>query len=162
MLICKCKTYLVGGAAFLMALVTLNNIIDPGSNFPYIQHGMSMDSVSLRTTLTWRAVTSPILHQTAWWIIILLQTAVTVVLALGAVRLWRTVKSGRDFQQSKGTAAAGLTMGAMLFLTVFLTIGGEWFVMWQSGWNAQAASYRFFAIFALILLILLHRDDGDD
>lgn len=162
MLIRKCKTSLVGGAAFLMALVTLNNIIDPGSNFPYVQHVMSMDSVSPRTTLTWRAITSPILHQTAWWIIILLQTAVTAALVLGTVRLWRTVKSGRDFQQSKGAAAAGLTMGAMLFLAVFLTIGGEWFVMWQSGWNTQAASYRFFATFALILLILLNRDGAEE
>ena len=161
MLIRKCKTSLVGAMALIMALVTLNNIIDPGSNFPYVQHVMSMDSVFPHTTLKWRAVTSPALHQAAWWTIILWQAVVAVLLALGTTRLWRASNSGGEFQQSKDMAFLGLTLGALLFLLVFLTIGGEWFVMWQSGWNAQNASFRFFALFAFVLLILINRDDTE-
>ncbi|MCY4046941.1 MAG: DUF2165 domain-containing protein [Candidatus Dadabacteria bacterium] len=161
MLIRKCKTSLVGAMALIMAIVTLNNIIDPGANFPFVQHVMSMDSIFPHSTLKWRAITSPALHQAAWWIIILWQAVVAVLLALGTLKLRRATKSGKDFQQSKETAVTGLTLGALLFLVVFLTIGGEWFVMWQSGWNAQNASFRFFALFAFVLLILLNRDDTE-
>ena len=43
----------------------------------------------------------------------------------------------------------------------FLTIGAEWFLMWQSKiWNGQEAAFRMFACVALILLFA-SRDDAE-
>jgi predicted small integral membrane protein len=44
----------------------------------------------------------------------------------------------------------------MLWLLAFTTIGGEWFLMWQSrDWNGQQAAFRMFTTEALILILLL-------
>ena len=40
-----------------------------------------------------------------------------------------------------------------------ITVGGEWFLMWQSSiWNGQTAAARMFTVFALILIFLNQRD----
>jgi predicted small integral membrane protein len=44
----------------------------------------------------------------------------------------------------------------LLWLVAFLTIGGEWFLMWQSHiWNGQEEAFRNFAVVGLVLLILM-------
>ena len=42
-------------------LVGVDNIIDYGTNYAFVQHVMSMDTVFPNSTLTWRAITSPAL-----------------------------------------------------------------------------------------------------
>jgi predicted small integral membrane protein len=38
----------------------------------------------------------------------------------------------------------------------FLTVGGEWFLMWQSHtWNGQDAAFRMFASLGIILIYLI-------
>jgi predicted small integral membrane protein len=47
-------------------------------------------------------------------------------------------------------------MGMLLWLVAFLSIGGEWFLMWQSAtWNGEEAAFRMFAVTALVLLYLV-------
>ncbi len=160
MLIRGCKVLLVFLLALYFAIVAFGNIVDPGSNMPVLGHVMSMDTVPAELDLSWRAVTQPVLHAIAYWIIILWQLAVAVLLAIGGVALWGERDSGPAFQQAKGTAFLGLTAGFSLYLLVFLIIGGEWFAMWQSPqFNVQASSYRFLAVTAFVFLILLQRDD---
>ena len=47
------------------------------------------------------------------------------------------------------------TLSGLPFIA-FLTVGGEWFLMWQSPtWNAQDGAFRMFLAEGLILLLLL-------
>jgi len=37
-----------------------------------------------------------------------------------------------------------------------LSVGAEWFLMWQSRiWNGQEAAFRMFAVVGIVLLILI-------
>jgi predicted small integral membrane protein len=42
-----------------------------------------------------------------------------------------------------------------MWLVAFLTVGAEWFLMWQSkAWNGQEAAGRMFNVIGLLLIYL--------
>jgi predicted small integral membrane protein len=42
-----------------------------------------------------------------------------------------------------------------MWLVAFLSVGAEWFLMWQSRtWNGQEAAFRMFAILGIVLIYL--------
>jgi predicted small integral membrane protein len=46
-----------------------------------------------------------------------------------------------------------------MWLVAFLSVGGEWFLMWQShSWNGQEEAFRMFAVVGLVLLIVMQPD----
>jgi predicted small integral membrane protein len=50
-------------------------------------------------------------------------------------------------------------MGLLLWLVAFLSVGGEWFLMWQSAtWNGQEAAFRMFCVLGLVLLYMVMPD----
>jgi len=99
-------------------------------------------------------------HLTFYWAIIAWEATATILLWWGSVRLFRTLTApAASFQLAKRTGILGLTISLMLWLTAFLSIGGEWFLMWQSRlWNGQQAAFRNFAVNALVLILLLQAD----
>jgi len=43
-----------------------------------------------------------------------------------------------------------------MWFVAFLSIGGEWFLMWQSHtWNGQDGAFRIFVVVGLIFLLLV-------
>ncbi len=161
MLIRSCKVALVVGLALLYAIFAFTNIAAPEPNIEAVQHVMSMDNVSALTDTSWRAITNPVIHDIAFWIIVLWQIATALLLLLAAIGLWGERDSGPAFQQAKGLAVLGLVTGMLLYLVPFLIIGGEWFAMWQAkAFNAQQAAFRIFMMTGLVLMVVLHRDDN--
>jgi predicted small integral membrane protein len=66
------------------------------------------------------------------------------------------------FNAAKRVPILGLTLSMLLWLVAFLSVGGEWFLMWQSRtWNGEEAAFRTFAVVALVLLILMHPERDD-
>ena len=52
-----------------------------------------------------------------------------------------------------------LTLSLLMWLVPFLTVGSEWFLMWQSKtWNGQEVAVRDFTVVGLIYLMLLQSD----
>lgn len=44
-------------------------------------------------------------------------------------------------------------------ILLFLSVGGEWFLMWQSkAWNGQDAAFRMSASIGIVLLLLAQPD----
>jgi predicted small integral membrane protein len=75
---------------------------------------------------------------------------------VGGIRLFSSIKDAGRFNQAKDVAIAGLTLGIILWFTGFITVGGEWFLMWQSKvWNGQAAAFRLVVILGIVLLYLV-------
>lgn len=149
------KTFLVALVALVMGLTTFNNVTDYGSNFEFVKHVMSMDNTFPGNRLMYRAITSPVVHHLFYAVIILWEGATFVALTLGTLSLWKARSNPAAFTAAKPNVVATLIANLGLWFLAFLTIGGEWFVMWQSQtWNGQNAAFRMFACVSLILLVL--------
>jgi predicted small integral membrane protein len=150
-----CKIALTGALALFFTLVAFGNIADYGSNWQFVQHVLSMDTTFPESTLHWRAITNPALQQTGYLLIIATEIVAALLLWAGTVRLLVIVGSDK-FGGAKGLAIAGLTVGLLLYIAGFITIGGEWFAMWQSQiWNGQQKAFDFAAMIGVVLIILL-------
>src|ERR1700744_5647772 len=56
------KIIMMIGLGLFGLIVALDNVIDYGTNFAFVQHVLSMDTTFPGNALTWRAITSPPLH----------------------------------------------------------------------------------------------------
>jgi len=150
------KIALLAAVAVFMGLVTLNNLIDYGSNFEFVRHVLSMDTTFPENTLRWRALTNPVVHQVFYAGIIAWEGGTALAIAWASLRLWRLrAAPSAVFERAKGFAVGALTANLLLWFVAFLTVGAEWFVMWQSQiWNGQTAAFRMFACVGIILLFL--------
>lgn len=161
MIVRTAKILLVAMIGAFSLLVGVDNILDYGTNYAFVQHVMSMDTVFPSTTLTWRAIDSPLLHHAAYALIIAAELIVGALCLAGAWRLWQLrAVPARLFNAGKDLAVAGLVAGFALWFFGFLVVGGEWFQMWQSQtWNGQQAAFRFVASIGIVLLFLTRKDD---
>jgi predicted small integral membrane protein len=155
------KALLVLLVGLFALLVGVDNVVDYGTNYAFVEHVMAMDTVFPNSTLKWRAITSPQLQQLGYAAIIAAEVATGLLCILGAILLWRARgAAARRFNAAKATAIAGLTLGFALWFFGFLTVGGEWFQMWQSPtWNGQEAAFRFVASIGVVLIYLALKDD---
>ena len=52
-------------------------------------------------------------------------------------------------------AIIALALALLMWLVAFLTVGGEWFLMWQSKtWNGQEVAVRMFTVIGIVLLLV--------
>jgi predicted small integral membrane protein len=156
------KTSLVLAVALYYTLVVLNNTTDYASNFQFIRHVLMMDSTFPNNSAMWRAINSPAIH-TLFYISIITWEALTMILCWwGGIKLARNLKApAATFHQAKNIAITGLTLSLLMWFVAFLTIGAEWFLMWQSQtWNGQEAAFRMFAVVGIVLLLLVQNDEA--
>ena len=154
------KLSLVAVIALFHFLVVFNNLTDFDSNYEFVRHVLMMDTTLPGNHGMWRALTSPALHLAFYLGIIAWELVTTVLLGWGGLRLLRALRlPAAEFNAAKSVAIGALLLSLLLWLVAFLTIGGEWFLMWQSRiWNGQDAAFRNFAAVGLVLLILMQPD----
>src|SRR5262245_27691464 len=106
------KIVLVAAAALHASLVAFGNITDYDTNFPFVQHVLSMDTIFPSARIGYRAITSPALHHLAYGLIIAGETLTAVLCWIGAWRLYQHLRSDAGvFHRAKAFAVAGLLMG---------------------------------------------------
>jgi predicted small integral membrane protein len=150
------KMLLVFGVAVFYTFVVFNNITDYGSNYQFVRHVLMMDSTFPGNRGMWRALNQPAWH-TAFYVSIIAWEIVTMALCwCGGVRMARKVRgSAAEFHGAKNAAIVALTVGLLMWLVAFLSVGGEWFLMWQSKmWNGQEAAFRMFTVIGIVLLLV--------
>jgi predicted small integral membrane protein len=155
------KTLLVFGVALFYSLVVFNNTTDYDSNFQFVRHVMMMDSTFPSNHGMWRAINSPVI-QTLFYLTIIVWEIVTMLLCWwGGIQLARNRKGpAAAFHFAKRVAIAGLTLGMLMWLVAFLSVGAEWFLMWQSkSWNGQEAAFRMFAVIGVVLIFVALPDE---
>jgi predicted small integral membrane protein len=155
-----CKTLLVFAVAIFYSFVVLNNTTDYDSNYQFIRHVVMMDSTFPGNRGMWRANNSPGLH-TMFYVWIIAWEIVTMALCWwGGVRMARALKgSVAEFHRAKRVGIVALTVSLLMWLLAFLTVGGEWFLMWQSkNWNGQEAAFRMFTVIGIVLLLVAQPD----
>lgn len=156
------KVGLTAALAFFFTLVVLNNIVDYSTNYAFVEHVLSMDTLFEESPLRGRALTEPAVHRAFYATIIAWEALTGLVCWIGAIRLGLMLRAeAARFNQAKSIAILGLVLGCLLWLVAFLCVGGEWFAMWQSAkWNGQNAAFRMFAVTGIVL-IFVHQPDAD-
>jgi len=157
------KTLLVFAVAFFYTVVVLNNITDYDSNYQFVRHTLMMDSTFPGNHGMWRAINTPLVHSVFYLSIIAWETITMVLCWWGGIRMVRArSKSAALFQESKHLSIAALTLGLLMWLVAFLTVGAEWFLMWQSrSWNGQDAAFRMFTVVGIVLLVVVQQETAD-
>jgi predicted small integral membrane protein len=153
------KAALVGAVAFYMSLVVLGNVLDPAANYAYVQHVFSMDTVFPANTQTWRALRQPIFWRLGFAAILLYEIAVTGWLLRATQRLL-LAREAAEWAPARDFASAALVATMLLWLVPFITVGGEWFQMWQSEqWKGIEPATRNFTVHGIVLLYLQSRHE---
>ena len=154
------KVAMVAAIALFATLVTFGNLTDYQTNFVFVQHVLSMDSIFPTSHIGYRAITSPALHHAAYDLIIAVEGATAVLCWAGVFGLLRRLDAdSATFQRAKTLAVIGLTLGFLLWQVGFMTIGGEWFGMWQSQhWNGVSSAFRFVMVIMTVLIFLVIPD----
>lgn len=158
------KIAVLAAIALWIALVAFGNLSDYGSNWPFVQHVLAMDTIFPDAHIRYRAIHSPLLQHTAYALIIAVEVLAAVLCWLGTWRLWRA-RQGTTvaFQRAKRIAVLGLALGVLLWLGGFVAIGGEWFGMWMSSqWNGIESAFRFAIVLLAMLVWLGQRDDEQE
>jgi predicted small integral membrane protein len=160
MVIRAAKVALVAAIALLASLVAFGNLTDYNTNLAFVQHVLSMDTIYPFSTIRYRAITDPALHHAAYALIIAVETITAVLCWIGAALLARHIRAAAAvFNRAKTFAILGLTVGILLWQVGFMSIGGEWFGMWQSQqWNGIPSAFRFLLTSLAVLIFVAMPD----
>jgi len=157
------KLLLVLAVALFYTFVVFNNLTDYDSNYQLVRHVLMMDSTFPANQGMWRALNSPAMH-TAFYLSIITWESLTMLLSWwGGWKLARAILAPpAEFHQAKRVAIAALTLALLMWLVAFLSVGGEWFLMWQSKiWNGQEAAFRMFTVIGIVLLLVVQPDSAE-
>ncbi|MFZ2079936.1 MAG: DUF2165 domain-containing protein [Xanthobacteraceae bacterium] len=156
------KVVVIAAIAAFALIVAYDNVFDYNSNYQFVRHVLSMDTIFPDSALRSRAIDSETMWRAAYALIIATEASAGLLLALGAaVLLGRLQASAKIFNHAKPWAVAGLTLGFCLWFFGFIVIGGEYFAMWQSKtWNGQEGAFRI-ATTMLAALVFVSLPDGE-
>ncbi len=155
------KIVLVAAVAAFATLVVFDNTTDYGTNFAFVRHVLAMDTIFPESGIRYRAITDPALHHGAYALIIAAEAFTALLCWAGALALLRGLRDKAAlFNRAKAFAVAGLTLGFLTWQFGFITIGGEWFGMWQSGqWNGVQSAFRIAMIIIAVLIFVTLPDE---
>ena len=112
--------------AVFALIVAYDNVFDYNSNYPFVRHVLSMDTIFPDSVLRSRAIDSETMWRAAYALIIATEVSTGFLLALGAVVLLSRLRaSAKIFNRAKLWAVAGLTLGFCLWFFGFVVIGGR-------------------------------------
>jgi predicted small integral membrane protein len=157
------KILLVLGVALFYSLVVFNNLTDYDSNYLFVRHTLSMDTTFAGNHGMWRAMNSPLLATAFYWSIIVWEMIIMALCWWGAFRMAGAVRgTAATFNLAKGVSIWALALSLLKWLIAFLSVGGEWFLFWQSKeWNGQEAAFRMFTVVGIVLLLVALPDAED-
>jgi predicted small integral membrane protein len=157
------KTAMVAAIAFFATLTAFGNITDYGTNWTFVHHVFSMDTIDPTAMIKYRAIDSHALETAGYLTIIAAETLTAILCWIGAARLLVASKHASAFNRAKGFAVAGLTLGFLIWQVGFMSVGGEWFGMWMSAkWNGVPDAFRFFVTILMVLIYLVLPDQGEE
>jgi predicted small integral membrane protein len=154
------KALLLCALAFYYTLVVFNNTNDYNSNLTFVRHVLTMDTTYPGNHGMWRAIPSPTIQLLFFISILVYEIATGLLLWAAAILLLRNLRSGvATFNVAKKLGVVALTMSMLMWLTAFLTVGNEWFLMWQSkDWSGESAADHMFVVAGILLLYLVTPD----
>jgi predicted small integral membrane protein len=156
-----CKIVITALSSVFLLVVVFGNLTDPNSNYQFVRHVLSMDTTFPGNAAMYRSINAPIIHKVSFATIILWEMLCCALIGAGTLRLWKARGApSAEWKKAKGLASLGLTAALVQWYFAFMTVAGEWFLMWQSKiWNGQESATRLFLFMGLSLLFLNQADD---
>lgn len=147
----------VAGSGLMTFLIAFSNITDYATNFEFVKHVLSMDTIFENSTVKYRSITHDGFHHAAYIFIIAFETAMAYFFITSTIQMYLQLKGDKEkFNTSKKNAYIGICLGLVLWFVGFTVIGGEWFSMWQSAdWNGLDPADRITTFFMLTYLALV-------
>lgn len=120
-------------------LVMMQNFFDYNSNYVYVAHILSMDTITANENIMYRAIKSPYLHHRIYWFIITMEVTYTVLCLMGTYHMYRKINdSAEAFHEAKKFSIMGILVAIFIYYVCLQTVGTEWFDMDTSkAWNAK-------------------------
>jgi len=155
------KIVLPDGIVLYLILVVFNNLTDYGSNHAFVKHVLAMDTTFPGNAGMWRAMQAPWIVHAFYVSIIAWEAAAALLIGAGVWRMWRARRApAAVFTRAKQLVVAGLALNMLQWLIAFIAVGGEWFLMWQSGtWNGSDVAGRMFLVAGVTLLFVNTPDE---
>ena len=149
--------FAVLGSGLLTLIIAFSNLTDYSTNFEFVKHVLSMDSIFENSTVKYRSITNNTIHHLSYLFIIMLEITMAYFFITSAVQMYLQMKNSKEqFNLSKKNAYIGVSLGILLWFIGFTVIGGEWFSMWQSNdWNGLEEANRIVSFFMLTYLALV-------
>ena len=95
------------------------------------------------------------LQAAGYWLIIATEIVTAALLWIGALALLSP-------RARPTVAVLGLTLGFLLYAVGFVSVGGEWFAMWQSQiWNGEQKAFDFLVMIGAVLIVVLVAEDRE-
>jgi predicted small integral membrane protein len=160
MIIRLAKVLLLAALALFYTIVVFNNLTDYNSNYLFVFHVLSMDSTFPGNNGMWRAVHSSFVYHSFYHSIIAWEALTAVLAWRGAALTFKKLRApAAAFNLAKRVPVVALTLSLLMWLVAFLTVGAEWFLMWQSKtWNGQEAAFRMFVVVGIVMIFLVMPD----
>jgi predicted small integral membrane protein len=157
------KVLLVFGVAFFYTLVVFNNLTDYNSNYNFVQHTLTMDTTFPGNHGMWRALKAPFWTVSFYWFIIAWESVIMCLGWWGGFRMAVALRGDPlAFHLAKKVSIMALGLSLLKWLVAFMSVGGEWFLFWQSKiWNGQDASFRMYTVVGIVLLLVAMPDVAD-
>lgn len=151
------KLSLLAGVALFYSFVVFNNLTDFNSNYQFVRHVLMMDTTFPGNHGMWRALTSSAADHSFYIGIIVWEIVTATLLWSGCVALLRAIRRpALNFEAAKRIPVIALTSSLLMWLVAFISVGGEWFLMWQSHlWNGEETAFRDFTIVGIVLLVFM-------
>src|SRR5260221_7440910 len=106
------KVGTVAAIALFASLVPFGNLTDYNTNFVFVEHVMSMDTIFPFSTIKYRAIIIPALWHTAYALIIATQAATALLSWIGAAAVARRPRAdAAPFKPAKKFPLGGPTHG---------------------------------------------------
>ena len=150
-----CKAIACLPLALFALLVCLNNVTDYATNYAFVQHTLSMDTVYPDNTLKYRAIFNPVIWNLSYGLIIFAEFLTGILIFIGFIKLLKNAANHLAFIKAKNWIYLGCTVGLLLWFLGFMVIGGEWFCMWQSEkWSGVNPAFHFVVLIMFVLLFV--------
>jgi len=140
-------------------VVAFDNITNPvnpnASNWPFVQGVLSGDGVPADSGFQWRFIDATWFQVLSYIGIIAGETITGILLLIGGILgIRRTSACPRWGRAQKWTFAGGTT-GLLVFFFGFITVGGNWFIMYlNSKWNGLEPAFQNSVMTALMMIFV--------
>ena len=154
------KALLLFALGFYYTLLVFNNTNDYNTNLTFVRHVLLMDTTFPGNHGMWRAIHAPAVPWVFFVSIVCWEIVTGFLCWWAGFRLIRNLHSGAAvFNAAKKLGVVALTLSLLMWLSAFLSVGSEWFLMWQSkAWSGQSVADHMFAVAGIILLYLVMPD----
>lgn len=141
-------------AGAYLLLVGFTNVTDYATNLSFVQKVAGMEDLFTGEALRWRRVETPWVHHLLYVCIISWELLCGCLAVLGAWRMFGCRRSESfAFAAASVPSTYAYGLAVALWFGGFVTVAGEWFLMWRAeASDAQATALRLSILFLLLLL----------